>query len=153
MEGKPASAHGVENLSEIERVKKIIDAGCDMFGGEAIHELVVELVKSGQISEGRIDISVRRILREKFKLGLFDNPYLTEEGISIFGNEQFKEKGRESQRRSLVLLKNENNILPLPSTAKIYLQGFNEEESKKYAGATTSVKDADVIMGVSKNPF
>ncbi len=153
MEGKPASAHGVENLSEIERVKKIIDAGCDMFGGEAIPELVVELVKSGQISEGRIDISVRRILREKFKLGLFDNPYLTEEGISIFGNEQFKEKGRESQRRSLVLLKNENNILPLPSTAKIYLQGFNEEESKKYAGATTSVKDADVIMGVSKNPF
>ncbi len=153
MEGKPASAHGVENLTAIERVKKIIDAGCDMFGGEAIPELVVNLVKSGQISEERINTSVRRILREKFKLGLFDNPYLTEEGLSIFDNEQFEEKGRESQRRSLVLLKNEDNILPLAPTTKIYLFGFNEEESKKYAGATTSLKDADVIILKLNAPY
>jgi beta-glucosidase len=153
MEGKPASAHGVENLSEIERVKKIINAGCDMFGGEAIPELVVELVKSGQINEERINISVRRILREKFKLGLFDNPYISEEATSIFGNEQFQEKGRESQRRSLVLLKNENNILPLAPTTKIYLFGFNDEESKKYAAATTNLKNADVIILKLNAPY
>ncbi len=153
MEGKPASAHGVENLTAIERVKKIIDAGCDMFGGESIPELVVELVKSGQVSEDRINISVRRILREKFKLGLFDNPYLTEEATSIFGNVQFNEKGRESQRRSLVLLKNDNNILPLAATTKIYLQGFIEEESKKYAGATTDLKNADVIILKLNAPY
>jgi beta-glucosidase len=153
MEGKPASAHGVEHLSAIERVKKIIDAGCDMFGGEAIPELVVELVKSGQISEERIDASVRRILREKFKMGLFDNPYLTEDALSIFDDEQFEEKGRESQRRSLVLLKNENNILPLPATTKVYLQGFNEEESKKYAAATTDLKNADIIILKLNAPY
>ncbi|MEY4931457.1 MAG: hypothetical protein RI909_2181 [Bacteroidota bacterium] len=153
MEGKPASAHGVEHLTEIERVKKIIDAGCDMFGGEAVPELVVELVKSGQISEDRINTSVRRILKEKFKLGLFDNPYLSMEGTSIFGNEHFAERGRESQRRSLVLLKNENNILPLAPTTKIYLQGFNEEESKKYAGAITSLKEADVIILKLNAPY
>jgi beta-glucosidase len=153
MVGKPASAHGVENLTEIERVKKIIDAGCDMFGGEAIPELVVELVKSGQINEERINISVRRILREKFKLGLFDNPYISEEATSIFGNEQFQEKGRESQRRSLVLLKNENNILPLAPTTKIYLFGFNDEESKKYAAATTNLKNADVIILKLNAPY
>lgn len=153
MEGKPASAHGVEHLTEIERVKKIIDAGCDMFGGEAIPDLVIELVKSGQISEDRIDISAKRILREKFKLGLFDNPYLTEEGISVFENDTYEEKGRESQRRSLVLLKNENNILPLAKTTKVYLQGFNEEESKKYSGATTEIKNADVIILKLNAPY
>jgi len=153
MVGKPAAAHGVENLTAIERVKKIIDAGCDMFGGEAIPELVVELVKSGQISEERIDTSVRRILREKFRLGLFDDPYLTEEGTSIIGNEQFMEKGRESQRRSLVLLKNENNLLPLAATTKIYLQGFDKEESEKYAAATSNINDADVIILKLNAPY
>ncbi|MBL7856763.1 MAG: glycoside hydrolase family 3 C-terminal domain-containing protein [Cyclobacteriaceae bacterium] len=151
--GKPASAHGVENLSEIERVKKIIDAGCDMFGGEAIPELVVELVKAGQLSEERINTSVRRILREKFKLGLFDNPYVNEEATSILGNEKFLEKGRESQRRSLVLLKNEQNILPLASSVKVYLQGFSEEDSKKYAGSITSIADADVIILKVNAPY
>ena len=149
---KPASAHGVENLTTLERVKKIIDAGCDMFGGEAIPELVVELVKSGQLSEERINISARRILKEKFKLGLFDNPYITQEP-SVFGNKQFVEKGRESQRRSLVLLKNENNILPLTPTTKVYLQGFNEEESKKYAAATTDIKNAEVIILKLNAPY
>ena len=153
MVGKPASAHGVENLTTIERVKKIIDAGCDMFGGESIPELVVDLVKSGEISEDRINISARRILREKFKLGLFDNPYLTEEATSIFGNEQFTKKGRESQRRSLVLLKNEGNILPLAPATKVYLQGFNEEESKKYASVSTDKKNADVIILKLNTPY
>ncbi len=153
MVAKPASAHGVENLTAIERVKKIIDAGCDMLGGESIPELVVDLVKSGQISEERINISARRILKEKFKLGLFDNPYLTNEATSVFGNQQFMEKGRESQRRSLVLLKNANNILPLAPTTKIYLQGFNEEESKKYAGATTDLNNADVVILKLNTPF
>ncbi len=153
MVGKPASAHGVENLTEIERVKKIIDAGCDMFGGEAIPELIVELVKAGQLSEERINTSVRRILREKFKLGLFDNPYVNEDATSILGNEKFLEKGRESQRRSLVLLKNEQNILPLGSSIKVYLQGFSEEESKKYAGSITSITDADVIILKVNTPY
>lgn len=150
---KPAAAHGAEKLTEIEKVKKIIDAGCDVFGGEAKPELVVELVKSGQVSEVRIDSSVRRILREKFRMGLFDNPYLSENNLSILGNEKFMEKGKESQRRSLVLLKNENNILPLKSTTKVYLQGFDKEEAKKYASVTTSIKDADIIILKLFTPF
>ena len=144
---KPAAAHGVENLTKEQRVAKIINAGCDMFGGELIPEVVIDLVKSGQIKEERIDSSVKRILKEKFRLGLFDNPYLNPDVIKILGNEQFMEKGRESQRRSLVLLKNENNILPLKPTTKVYLQGFNQEESQKYASVTTAnAQDADVIL-------
>lgn len=77
-----------------------------------IPEVVVELVKSGQISEERINISVKRDSKEKFRLGLFDNPYLKAENAAIVGNEKFMEKGRESQRRSLVLLKIDQAILP-----------------------------------------
>ena len=68
----PARAWGVEHLSELDRAQKIIDAGCDQFGGESRPELVVELVRSGRVTEERIDQSVRRLLREKFVLGLFD---------------------------------------------------------------------------------
>ncbi len=150
---KPAAAHGAEKLTEIEKVKKIIDAGCDLFGGESKPELVIELVKSGQINEARIDSSVRRILREKFKLGLFDNPYISEKNLSIPGNEKFMEKGRESQRRSLVLLKNENNILPLKAGTKIYLQGFEKTESDTYKGLITSIKEADVIILKLQTPY
>ena len=149
---KPASAHGVENLSPHERVAKILDAGCDMLGGESVTDLVIDLVKSGKVNEERINVSVKRILREKFKLGLFENPYLTKESASILGNENFMEKGRESQRRSLVLLKNEN-ILPLKPETKIYLQGFDEEESKKYSNVTTGLKDADVIVLKLTTPY
>jgi beta-glucosidase len=143
---KPAAAHGVEGLSQKQRVAKILDAGCDMLGGEALPEVIVDLVKSGRISEKRIDSSMRRILREKFRLGLFDHPYLDESGVKILNNPAFSEKGREAQRKSLVLLKNEGNLLPLKAATKVYLQGFNKEEAKGYEHVTTDLKTADVII-------
>ncbi len=143
---KPASAHGVEKLTAEERVAKIIDAGCDMFGGEAMPAMVVQLVKAGKISEERINASVRRILKEKFRLGLFDNPYLEKENATLFGNKEFMEKGRESQQRSLVLLKNENKILPLKPGVKIYLHGFTDIDVQKYPNTVSNPKEAEVII-------
>ncbi len=77
--GEPAVARawGVEHLDELSRAQRIIEAGCDQFGGEARPDLVVELVRSGRVEEDRIDVSVRRLLREKFRLGLFDDPTST----------------------------------------------------------------------------
>ena len=72
----PARAWGVEKLSQEERVQRIIDAGVDQFGGENIPEVIVKLVNEKKISEQRIDQSVTRLLRLKFELGLFDDPYL-----------------------------------------------------------------------------
>ncbi|HMG63377.1 MAG TPA: glycoside hydrolase family 3 N-terminal domain-containing protein, partial [Streptosporangiaceae bacterium] len=69
----PARAWGVEHLTELQRAEKILDAGADQFGGEHRPELVVELVRSASIAESRIDASVRRLLAEKFRLGLFDD--------------------------------------------------------------------------------
>lgn len=150
---KPAAAHGVENLSREERMLKIIDAGCDMFGGESLPEVLVELVKSGKISEERINQSVKRILKEKFRLGLFDNPFLKAENASIVNSTKFIEKGLEAQRKSLVLLKNDQLILPLKPTTKIYLQGFNKEESAAYKNLVTDAKTADVIIIKLNTPY
>ena len=119
-----SSSWGVEDLTPIERVKKVIDAGCDQFGGESIPELIVELVQSNQISEERINTSVRRILKDKFILGLFEDPYLDEKNADkIVGQTAFLERGKEAQRQSIVLLKNDG-LLPLKDGTKIYAEGL-----------------------------
>lgn len=150
---KPAAAHGVENLTKEERMLKILDAGCDMFGGESLTEDLVQLVKSGKLKEARLDQSVKRILKEKFRLGLFDNPYLKAENASIVNNAKFIEQGLVAQRKSLVLLKNDQSILPLKPTTKIYLEGFNKEESAGYANLVTDAKSADVIIIKLNTPY
>ncbi len=150
---KPAAAHGVEGLSQEQRILKILDAGCDMFGGESLPEVIVKLVKDGKLSEERINQSLKRILKEKFRLGLFDNPYLKAQNASIVNNEKFVEKGLEAQRKSLVLLKNDQSILPLKRTTKIYLQGFDKEETKGYANLVTDAKNADVIILKLNTPY
>ncbi len=150
---KPAAAHGVEHLSEIERVNKILTAGCDMFGGEALPKLVVELVNSGKIKEERLDVSLRRILKDKFNLGLFDNPYVDAENLSIIGNKKFIEKGKESQRKSMVLLKNSENILPLKKGTKIYVDGISEEIAKKFTNVVLDPSKADCIILKIYTPF
>lgn len=131
-----ATAWGVEHLSEIERVQKIIEAGCDILGGETCPELIIELVERGLVSEARIDESVRRILREKFRLGLFDNPYVDPAAAqTLVGNEQFRAADALAQLKAIVLLKNGNeadSVLPLPGRPKLYVEKVNAEVAERY---------------------
>jgi len=151
---KEASAWGVEDLTPKERVKKVIDAGCDLFGGEYVTDLVVQLVESGEISEQRIDVSIKRLLRDKFKLGLFDDPFVDLDKAAIVGNPRFVEKGRAAQRKSLVLLKNENNFLPLSADRKIYIQGMEDEGlPDKFPQIVSNPDEADVIVQKLQTPF
>lgn len=154
MRVKDASAWGVEHLSEKERVKKILDAGCDMMGGESRTDLVLELLNEGAISEARIDVSLRRILRDKFRLGLFDNPYVDEENLELVGSTDFVKKGKEAQRKALVLLKNDDNILPLSRDKKIYLEGMvGEGLEDRFPQIVSDIEDADVIVQKLETPF
>jgi len=147
-------AWGVEDLTPIQRVKKVIDAGCDQFGGEDCPEPIVELVKTGQITERRIDKSVRRILKDKFILGLFDNPYVDEATAKqIAGKKEFREKGKIAQAKSVILLKNEE-LLPLKNGIKIYADGFlTPEDLNKYGEQVQNISDADVIITRIRTPF
>jgi beta-glucosidase-like glycosyl hydrolase len=128
----PARAWGAENLTELERAEKILNAGTDQMGGEQRTDLVLELVEKGIISEERIDMSVRRLLREKFILGLFDNPFVdVDEAVANVGKPEWVAAGFEAQKKSITLLTNKDHTLPLKasdcekSKAKFYVEGIN----------------------------
>lgn len=154
----PAKAHGVMNLSPEERMLKIINAGVDQFGGESLPEMLIKLVKEGKVSEDRINLSVRRILRDKFRLGLFENPYVdVNKAIKIVGNKDFVKAGLDAQRRSLVLLKNgeikNTRALPLASSVKIYTQGIDKKVASLYATVVDSPEAADFAVIRLDAPF
>ncbi len=143
-----ARAWGVENLSAEDRVKKVMDAGCDQFGGESRTELIVKLVKEGKITEARIDQSVKRLLRQKFTLGLFDNPFVdVEKATQIVGKPEWKKLGEATQRRSITLLKNDGNTLPLAvKKYKIYVQNINVKIAANYATVVGKPEEADFAI-------
>ncbi|KAJ6004742.1 hypothetical protein N7540_012541 [Penicillium herquei] len=154
----PARAWGVEHLSEVERVQKVIEAGCDQFGGESRPDLVIELVEKGLIPESRLDKSVRRLLREKFTLGLFEQPFVDEEAAaSIVGNADFVKEGEDAQRRAFTLLTNKDNTLPLKKSsnmAKVYVEGFDAAlvEARGFQVVKTP-SDADFALLRLKAPY
>jgi len=152
--GMPARAWGVENLSLAERAQKVIEAGVDQFGGEACPEVIVQLVREGKVSEERIDQSIRRLLRDKFRLGLFDNPYLDEDAAEkIVGNPEFRKVGELTQRKSVVLLKNDKQTLPLKSGLKIYAEGIKPEAIKGYGEVVSDVSKADIAILRLNSPY
>jgi beta-glucosidase len=144
----PARAWGVEKLSEKERVEKAINAGVDQFGGESRPELVVQLVKEGRLNEDRINQSVRRLLRQKFELGLFDDPFVDESKVrSTVGNPIFQAEADATQRRSMTLLKNEKNVLPLKkANLRIYVKNVNPEVAARYGKVVSTPKEADIAI-------
>jgi beta-glucosidase len=151
----PARAWGVEKLSAEERVYKIIDAGVDQFGGENCPEYVVKLVKEGKLTQSRIDSSIKRLLRQKFQLGLFDNPFIDESKVSqVLGNPEFQKAGDESQRKSITLLKNENKILPLKQNSlKIYVKNIEAKVAALYGTVVDNPKDADIAILRLTTPY
>src|SRR6266508_1728562 len=159
----PARAWGVEHLSEVERVKKALDAGVDQFGGESCPETVVELVQTGRLSETRIDQSVRRLLRLKFHLGLFDNPFVDEEEVSkVLGHPESVAAGLISQQRAMTLLKNEAQVLPLQGQPKIFVKNIDPSVAAQYAPVVATPEEADFallrvetpwVTVETKNPF
>ena len=151
----PARAWGVENLSPVDRVKKILDAGVDQFGGENCPELVLQLVKEGKITEARIDSSVRRLLTQKFELGLFDNPFVDESNVGqVLGNPASMAAGEASQRMAMTLLKNEKKVLPLtPGKLKIYIRNIDSAVAAKYGTIVDQPEKADIAIIRLKTPF
>jgi beta-glucosidase len=142
-----ANCWGVEELGVEERLVKIVEAGCDQLGGEELPEVVVELVRAGRIAEERIDESARRLLRDKFRLGLFDDPYVDpDEAERTCGSLAFRVKGERAQRRSAVVISNDG-VLPLREGVRVYADGL------AYDGAAESAGEADVAIVRRNAPF
>jgi beta-glucosidase len=134
-----AKSWGVEELGTEDRVAKIIEAGCDQFGGETLPEVLVDLVESGRVSEERIDESARRLLRDKFRLGLFDQPLVDPgEAERICGNAEFRAAGERAQRRSVVLITNDG-VLPLSDGADVAIVRRNAPYEERTNGFLETV--------------
>jgi len=99
---------------------------------------------------------VRRLLREKFRLGLFDNPYLDPDAAErIVGNAEFRAAGELAQRKSIVLLKNGDAapILPVQGRPKLYVEGMRAEAAAQYGEVVSDLADADLALLRIQTPF
>ena len=110
-----------------------VDGDLDLFQSELKHA-----VEAGEVSTIRIDDAVRRILRQKYRLDLFENPFPNESLISDIGTQAHRKKARQAVRESLVLLKNNNNALPLTSSiGKIVVVGEHADNTGLQSGGWT----------------
>ncbi len=124
-EGKP---WGVEKLTVAERHYKVLKAGVDQFGGNNEAGPVIEAYKMGvnEIGEAamrkRFEQSAVRLLRNIFRTGLFENPYLNLENTkATVGKPDFMHAGYNSQLKSVVMVKNKANVLPLQKNKTLYI--------------------------------
>lgn len=131
----------INNLYTREKVAKdkkdairiAINAGVDMSMDPYSVDfctLLKELVEEGKVKQSRIDDAVRRILRVKYRLGLFDQPNTGGKGYEKFGSKEFADKALRAAEETEVLLKNEGGILPLAKGKKILLTGPNANQMR-----------------------
>jgi beta-glucosidase len=171
---------GVENMTEAERHYKAIEAGVDQFGGNNEMGPVIEAYKMGVAEHGeelmrqRFEQSAVRLLRNIFRVGLFENPYLdVAETEKTVGNPDFMKAGYDAQLRSVVMLKNQQKTLPVQKQLKVYIpkklvpaslnwfgiqtpeswkDAVNPEVAKKYFEVVEKPEQADVALVCIDSP-
>ncbi len=115
-----------------------IMAGIDMlmvpYDWKALFKTMVAQVKEGTIPMARLDDAVRRILRVKFRLGLFETARPLEGQAALLGSEDHRALAREAAAKSLVLLKNQGNILPLKGNARVLVAGSGADDIGRQSG-------------------
>lgn len=129
--------HGIAE-DEADAGAKAVNAGLDMDMGTGIfYRHLKESVESGKVSMTAIDEAVERILRVKMWLGLFEHPYVTEEAMHRYDvlPKEHIELALEDAKNSIVLLKNEGQILPLQKTTRISLVGSLADNAEEIIGA------------------
>jgi beta-glucosidase len=171
---------GVERLSEAQRHYKALMAGVDQFGGNNDAGPVVEAYQMGVKEQGeafmraRFEASAVRLLRNMFRTGLFENPYLdVQQTVATVRRSDFMAAGYQAQLKSLVLLKNQDRVLPLRRNARVYIpqrhvaaseflgmvfpardvDPLNPELVKKYFDLTDDPAGADAAIVVIRGPL
>lgn len=158
---------GVENMSLAERHYKVLKAGVDQFGGNNDAKPVVEAYELGVQELGvekmraRMEQSAVRLLKNIFRVGVFENPYLDPaETKTIVGKPEFMKAGYEAQLKSVVMLKNTNKALPLSDKKTVYIPKRFVPVSRNFLGMETpastdypvSIELAKKYLNVTDNP-
>ena len=135
---------GVENLTVAERHYKALMSGMDQFGGNNDMIPVLEAFKIGVEEYGedfmrnRFEKSAVRLLKNIFNVGLFENPYLDyDKSSTIIASEEFDKMGKEAQKKSIVMLKNDQNTLPINTRKKVYMPMRKVPKSINFFGQET----------------
>ena len=155
----PARAWGVEHLDPHGRMERILDAGADQFGGEECVDVLLDLVRQGRVSEARVDESARRLLAVKFRLGLFDDPYVDEDvAEQTVGRADFRDAGYAAQAGSVTVLTNPGSpgaapILPLANGPRIYAENLHADAVGHHGQPVERPEDADVAIVRLMAPF
>ncbi|MGI5500181.1 glycoside hydrolase family 3 protein [Lentzea sp. CA-135723] len=148
----PARAWGVEHLDALGRMELILAAGADQFGGEECVDVLLELVAQGRVTEERIDESARRLLAVKFRLGLFDDPFVDEDlAAEIVGRQDFRDEGHAAQARSVTVL--QKGELPLRPGLKLYVENFSPEVAGRLGVVVATPEEADLALVRLMAPF
>ncbi|CAO5255521.1 glycoside hydrolase family 3 protein [Frankia sp. AgKG'84/4] len=141
---------GVEHLSHTARMIKALDAGIDQFGGEDDAVTLHALITDGTLSEQRIDTSVRRLLREKFRLGLFEQPFVDESRAdTLVGAPEARAAGLAAQAAAHTLLRNAETgpaRLPLRGPLRLYVEGLSAEVIGDRAQVVDTPEEAEVAV-------
>jgi beta-glucosidase-like glycosyl hydrolase len=154
----PARAWGVEHLDPHGRMELILEAGADQFGGEECVDLLLDLVAQGRVTEGRIDASARRILAVKFRLGLFDDPYVDEDlAAETVGRQDFRDEGYAAQAASVTVLvdgsERRGSVLPLRPGLRVYAENVSPEALARLGTPVERPEDADIALVRLMAPF
>jgi beta-glucosidase len=143
---------GAENLTVAQRHYKIIMAGVDQFGGNNAKGPVIEAYNIGVEENGeefmrkRFEESAVRLLRNIFRVGLFENPYLdTEKTKNTVGNPDFMKAGYDAQLKSVVMLKNSSGTLPLKKQMKVYIPKKYTPAGRNWFGEETPERWIDPV--------
>ena len=143
---------GMENKTNAERHYKVIKAGGDQFGGNNDMKPVLEAYQMGVKEFGEAAIRARfeqsaiRLLRNIFRVGLFENPYLdVASSISTVGNASFMKAGYEAQIKSIVLLKNKNAVLPIAKNKTVYIPKKIIPAGRDWFGNVSEEKIVDPV--------
>ncbi|MDP3801818.1 exo 1,3/1,4-beta-D-glucan glucohydrolase [Brevundimonas sp.] len=136
------NAHGQLPGCSNESCALAVNAGIDMLmapdSWKPLYENTLAQVRSGEISQARLDEAVRRILRVKVKAGLFQDARPVEGDLSVLGSARHRALAREAVRKSLVLLKNEDGVLPIRAGARVLVAGAADDIGQAAGGWTLS---------------
>jgi beta-glucosidase len=138
-----------KSFTPADRTAIAIKSGSDVLSEFSVNTTITDLVAKGLLDERKhIDPAVTRLLTEQFQLGLFENPYVNAEAAAArIGTSENHALGLDVQRKSVVLLQNRDNLLPLKPGAKVYTIGFRTEDiaAQGFAPADTSAR-ADAVL-------
>lgn len=143
-------AWGLEMKSVPERVAAAINSGTETLSGFSENKTITDLVKAGLVTEARVTEAAKRLLKEQFQLGLFENPYVDASlAQGTIGKDAHRSTGMDLQRKSVVLLQNQaqadgSKTLPLKSEAKVYTMGLAKTDTEKYGFKVT---DGEALVG------